>query len=112
MIIVRASSPARMGQLMVCNSYNQFCLMLIYENRCEYSNYGSWSLRYLNRITHGHCILSDNLCSIGSYSGAGYLLSTLADTDSSNVTNFGRFLDLDNGVAKAQWTEGDSSLSR
>lgn len=67
--------------------------------------YGTW-------ITHGHCILSDNLCSIGSYSGAGYLLSTLADTDSSNVTNFGRFLDLDNGVAKTVWTEGDSSLSR
>ncbi|KAJ7472265.1 glycoside hydrolase family 95 protein [Mycena galericulata] len=46
----------------------------------------------------------------GSYVGAGYLISTLNITGS--VTNYARWLDLDQAVARVTWTQAGSAFTR
>ncbi|KIJ60761.1 glycoside hydrolase family 95 protein [Hydnomerulius pinastri MD-312] len=46
----------------------------------------------------------------GSYAGAGYLLATL-DT-SGVVTNYGRWLDLDEAVSRTTWSQGGATFLR
>ncbi|TFY76710.1 hypothetical protein EWM64_g7300, partial [Hericium alpestre] len=46
----------------------------------------------------------------GSYAGAGYLLSTL--DVSGRVSDYFRWLDLDNAVARTQWTQNGTSFLR
>ncbi|KAG8731529.1 hypothetical protein FRC11_003910 [Ceratobasidium sp. 423] len=46
----------------------------------------------------------------GTYSGAGYL--NVNRTASGNVTNYARWLDMDNAVLKTTWTEPSSSFNR
>ncbi|EGO19842.1 glycoside hydrolase family 95 protein [Serpula lacrymans var. lacrymans S7.9] len=46
----------------------------------------------------------------GSYSGAGYFISTLNNT--GTTSNYGRWLDLDEGVARTTWSQGSSIFSR
>lgn len=48
----------------------------------------------------------------GSYSGAGFLVSTLADSSYSTISDYGRFLDLDIGVAKTVWAQHGFQYSR
>ena len=47
---------------------------------------------------------------IGSYAGAGYLVTTL--NVSSEATDYVRWLDLDQALAGAQWTNGNLTLTR
>ncbi|KAA1477785.1 glycoside hydrolase family 95 protein [Dentipellis sp. KUC8613] len=46
----------------------------------------------------------------GSYAGAGYLVSTL--NVSGDVSGYGRWLDMDQAVARTQWTQGGTSFLR
>ncbi|KAF7324807.1 Glycoside hydrolase family 95 protein [Mycena kentingensis (nom. inval.)] len=46
----------------------------------------------------------------GSYTGAGYLIANLNGT--GTVSNYARWLDLDQGIARATWTQGGSVLTR
>ncbi|KAJ6536950.1 Six-hairpin glycosidase-like protein [Mycena capillaripes] len=46
----------------------------------------------------------------GSYVGAGYLISTLNVTGA--VSNYARWLDLDQGIARAVWTQAGSAFTR
>ncbi|KAG7095183.1 hypothetical protein E1B28_005962 [Marasmius oreades] len=46
----------------------------------------------------------------GSYAGAGYLVSTVQST--GEQTDFFRWLDLDEGVARATWTESGTTFIR
>ncbi|PPQ70422.1 hypothetical protein CVT24_013172 [Panaeolus cyanescens] len=46
----------------------------------------------------------------GSYAGAGHLISTLGVNGS--VTDYGRWLDMDQGVARTAWTQGGLSFER
>lgn len=46
----------------------------------------------------------------GSYAGAGYLLSTL--NTSGNVTNYGRWLDLDEALARTSWTQNHIDITQ
>ena len=48
--------------------------------------------------------------STGSYTGAGYLLATL-DT-SGTVTNYARWLDLDEAIARTVWSQGGATFNR
>lgn len=47
---------------------------------------------------------------IGSYIGAGYLLSSL--DLSGDVSNYFRWLDLDSAVHGTQWTQGNTTFTR
>ncbi|KAK0199846.1 glycoside hydrolase family 95 protein [Desarmillaria ectypa] len=47
----------------------------------------------------------------GSYAGAGHLITTLNITD-SGTTNYTRWLDLDQGVARTSWTQDGISYLR
>ncbi|KAJ7182665.1 glycoside hydrolase family 95 protein [Mycena crocata] len=46
----------------------------------------------------------------GSYVGAGYLVSTLNIT--GRVTNYARWLDMDQGIARVTWIQGGSTFTR
>ncbi|KAI0051595.1 glycoside hydrolase family 95 protein [Auriscalpium vulgare] len=46
----------------------------------------------------------------GSYTGAGYMLSSLNATGS--VSQYFRWLDLDSALARSQWTQNETSYSR
>jgi hypothetical protein len=46
----------------------------------------------------------------GSYSGAGYFLSTMASNES--VGHYSRWLDLDDGIHHTNWSLGTQSFSR
>ncbi|KAJ3542228.1 hypothetical protein NM688_g5996 [Phlebia brevispora] len=46
----------------------------------------------------------------GSYAAAGYLVTTMDATD--YTTNYTRWLDLDQAVARTTWTQGQTSYSR
>ncbi|KAJ6504234.1 glycoside hydrolase family 95 protein [Mycena vitilis] len=46
----------------------------------------------------------------GSYIGAGYLVSTLNVT--GTVSNYARWLDLDQGIARVSWTQAGSAFTR
>ncbi|KAH8109494.1 glycoside hydrolase family 95 protein [Phellopilus nigrolimitatus] len=62
----------------------------------------------INNVT----VLTTDAGAYGSYSGAGYLISTLTSPASSDVSDYGRFLDLDNGLTKAIWTQAGETLVR
>lgn len=47
---------------------------------------------------------------LGSYAGAGHLLSGINVT--GTVSGFGRFLDLDQGLARTTWTQGGTTFLR
>lgn len=47
---------------------------------------------------------------IGSYAGAGYLITTLNST--ANVTDYARWLDLDEAVAHVTWKAGNDQITR
>ncbi|KLO13238.1 glycoside hydrolase family 95 protein [Schizopora paradoxa] len=66
-----------------------------------------------NGTIEGIDVLTTDQGAYGSYSGAGYLLSTLNDFNASgNFTDYGRFLDLDHGIAKTLWSSGGEEFSR
>ncbi|KAF9524933.1 glycoside hydrolase family 95 protein [Crepidotus variabilis] len=46
----------------------------------------------------------------GSYAGAGYLLSSVGI--SGNITNYGRWLDLDQSLARTSWTQNGTDFLR
>ncbi|KAF8664131.1 hypothetical protein AX16_000821 [Volvariella volvacea WC 439] len=46
----------------------------------------------------------------GSYAGAGYLISNINST--GTISNYARWLDLDDGVARTTWTQGGNSYIR
>ncbi|KAF8154695.1 glycoside hydrolase family 95 protein [Crassisporium funariophilum] len=46
----------------------------------------------------------------GSYAGAGHLLSSINSTGA--VTNYARWLDMDQGLARTSWTQGGTNLLR
>ncbi|KAF5381765.1 hypothetical protein D9615_005480 [Tricholomella constricta] len=46
----------------------------------------------------------------GSYAGAGYLISGINTTGS--VSNYGRYLDLDQGIARTTWTQSGTTYLR
>ncbi|KAL5483501.1 hypothetical protein ACEPAI_8733 [Sanghuangporus weigelae] len=48
----------------------------------------------------------------GSYSGAGFLVSTLTNASHPGISDYGRFLDLDTGIAKTIWTQQGFQFSR
>ncbi|KAI0055966.1 hypothetical protein BV25DRAFT_1921377 [Artomyces pyxidatus] len=54
--------------------------------------------------------LSSDAGAYGSYSGAGYLVSTLST--SGDVSDYGRWLDLDSALAHTEWTHGGASFLR
>ncbi|KAG5652319.1 hypothetical protein H0H81_005432 [Sphagnurus paluster] len=54
--------------------------------------------------------LSTNSGAYGSYAGAGYLVSGISTT--GNVTNYGRYLDLDQGIARTTWTQSGVNYVR
>lgn len=64
-----------------------------------------WRLRY--RCALNELLPRDSYASLGSYSSAGLLLTTLNTTDS--VSNYFRWLDLDAAVARTQWTDDSGS---
>ncbi|EKM53204.1 glycoside hydrolase family 95 protein [Phanerochaete carnosa HHB-10118-sp] len=55
-------------------------------------------------------VLSTDPGAYGSYSGAGYLLTSLNST--SHSSNYTRWLDLDAAVARASWSSGNGTLIR
>ncbi|KAI5114848.1 hypothetical protein M0805_009166, partial [Coniferiporia weirii] len=57
-------------------------------------------------------VLTTTIGAYGSYSGAGYLVSTLAGSSQSNVSDYGRFLDLNTGIAKATWSQAGETFTR
>lgn len=60
---------------------------------------------------HAQTTMSDNIYfTTGSYSGAGYLLTSLDMP--ADATEYARWLDLDQAVARVQWMNGNQSLSR
>ena len=46
----------------------------------------------------------------GSYAGAGYLLAMLDTSDT--VTNYARWLDLDEAIARTTWSQGGATFNR
>jgi len=46
----------------------------------------------------------------GSYVGAGRLISTIQTNDS--VSDYARWLDLDDGIVRARWTQSDITFIR
>lgn len=48
--------------------------------------------------------------SIGSYAGAGHLLSSINTTGS--ITNYTRWLDIDQGLARTSWTQNGDNILR
>ncbi|THH07645.1 hypothetical protein EW145_g3244 [Phellinidium pouzarii] len=56
-------------------------------------------------------ILTTAIGAYGSYSGAGFLISTLAN-QSSDISEYGRFLDLDSGIAKTLWSQEGNTFTR
>ena len=46
----------------------------------------------------------------GSYAGAGYLVTTV--NTSSRIDNYVRWLDLDQALARVQWTNNNQLLTR
>ncbi|KAJ7584657.1 glycoside hydrolase family 95 protein [Mycena floridula] len=55
-------------------------------------------------------VLATDPGAYGSYSGAGYLVSTV--NSSGAISNYSRYLDLDQALAKTQWTQSGSSFVR
>ncbi|KAJ3482321.1 hypothetical protein NLJ89_g12147 [Agrocybe chaxingu] len=55
-------------------------------------------------------VLGNDPGQYGSYAGAGHLLSTL--NISGTVSDYGRWLDLDQGLARTSWTQSGTSLIR
>ena len=55
-------------------------------------------------------LLIDNLHTLGSYVGAGFLLATLNITGDSS--DFVRWLDMDAAVQRTSWTQGNVSFFR
>lgn len=51
-----------------------------------------------------------NKGTLGSYAGAGYLVSKINAT--GTVSGYSRFLDLDQGIARTTWTQGGTSFIR
>jgi hypothetical protein len=47
---------------------------------------------------------------IGSYVGAGRLISTIESA--GPVRDYGRWLDLDDGIARTRWTQSDITFIR
>lgn len=47
---------------------------------------------------------------VGSYAGAGYLVSDINAT--GPVKEYGRYLDLDQAVARTVWTQGEITYQR
>ncbi|KZV74228.1 glycoside hydrolase family 95 protein [Peniophora sp. CONT] len=54
-------------------------------------------------------VMGSDFTYYGSYTGAGYLLSTL--NSSSKVENYVRWLDLDNAITRTQWDDEKSNSS-
>ncbi|KAL1730890.1 glycoside hydrolase family 95 protein [Schizophyllum commune] len=54
--------------------------------------------------------IADTHASTGAYAGAGYLFTTL--NNSGAVSGYARWLDLDQAVARATWTQGDVQINR
>lgn len=48
--------------------------------------------------------------SLGSYAGAGYLLSTMNAT--GEVTDYTRWLDMDSALVRTQWTQDENTFLR
>ncbi|TFK37018.1 Six-hairpin glycosidase-like protein [Crucibulum laeve] len=48
----------------------------------------------------------------GSYAGAGHLLTTLNFSTSAAVTNYSRWLDLDQGLARTSWVQSGVGVQR
>uniref|UniRef100_D8QJY6 Glycoside hydrolase family 95 protein n=1 Tax=Schizophyllum commune (strain H4-8 / FGSC 9210) TaxID=578458 RepID=D8QJY6_SCHCM len=48
--------------------------------------------------------------STGSYAGAGYLFTTLGT--SGDIAGYGRWLDLDQAIARTTWTQGNANIDR
>lgn len=46
----------------------------------------------------------------GSYAGAGYLISSINSTGA--ISNYARYLDLDQAIARTVWTQGDAVFQR
>ncbi|EJD07952.1 glycoside hydrolase family 95 protein [Fomitiporia mediterranea MF3/22] len=63
-------------------------------------------------ITDNVDVLMTPIDAYGSYSGAGFLVSTLQNSSLSNISDFGRFLDLDSGLTKTIWNEDNAQFSR
>ncbi|KAF7968852.1 hypothetical protein HWV62_29164 [Athelia sp. TMB] len=55
-------------------------------------------------------VLTTDAGAYGSYAGAGYLLTTLAT--SGNVTDYFRWLDMDQAVAHATWSQSKTTFTR
>ncbi|KAF7979349.1 hypothetical protein HWV62_42781 [Athelia sp. TMB] len=55
-------------------------------------------------------VLTTDAGAYGSYAGAGYLLTTLATT--GNVTDYFRWLDMDQAVAHATWSQSKTTFTR
>lgn len=68
---------------------------------------GRWCLRY-DSFFPSSLILIYHL--IGSYVGAGYIISSI--NVSGPVTDFARWLDLDEGVARSTWTQSNQTFIR
>lgn len=49
---------------------------------------------------------------IGSYAGAGYLLSTLNGQQIDGLTGYARWLDLDAALARTRWIQGNATYLR
>jgi len=47
---------------------------------------------------------------VGSYAGAGYLISDINAT--GPVKEYGRYLDLDQAIARTVWTQGEITYQR
>jgi alpha-L-fucosidase 2 len=46
----------------------------------------------------------------GSYAGAGHLISTISST--GRVSKYGRWLDLDQAIARTTWTQDETTYMR
>ncbi|KXN85658.1 putative alpha-fucosidase A [Leucoagaricus sp. SymC.cos] len=55
-------------------------------------------------------VLTTDANQYGSYAGAGYLISNLNATGA--VTNYGRYLDLDQAIARTVWTQNGATYQR
>lgn len=66
-------------------------------------------------FSHNNCLLTFRAtvslnAGTGSYAGAGYLLATL--NTSGTVSNYARWLDLDQAVARTTWSQGGATFNR
>ncbi|KAF5354030.1 hypothetical protein D9756_007184 [Leucocoprinus leucothites] len=55
-------------------------------------------------------VLTTDMGQFGSYAGAGYLISNLNTADP--VTDYGRYLDLEQAIVRTVWTQGKATYQR